>query len=66
MNIGKTIMEIVAWTIVAAVTVLIIMNAGKFATAITSVTGFWGNETAMFTGSNYGKPNYAQQYRKAA
>lgn len=37
------------------------MNASKFATAIGSLTGFWGNETAMFTGSNYGGARYARQ-----
>ncbi len=58
---GKMIMEIVSWTIVAAIIVLIIMNASKFATAIGSLTGFWGNETAMFTGSGYGKSGYARQ-----
>lgn len=63
---GKMIMEIISWTIVAAIVVLIIMNADKFATAIGSLTGFWGNETAMFTGSNYGNSGYAQQYKKVA
>ncbi len=58
---GKMIMEIVSWTIVAAIIVLIIMNAKNFATAIGSLTGFWGNETAMFTGSGYGTKGYAKQ-----
>lgn len=63
---GKAIMEIVSWIIVAAIVVLIIMNADKFAVAIGSLTGFAGNETAMFTGSSYGKSGYANQYAKAA
>lgn len=58
---GKLIMEIAAWTIVAAIIVLIVMNAKNFAIAISSITGFWGNETAMFTGSGYGQRGYAKQ-----
>lgn len=58
---SKTVMEIVSWTIIAAIIVLIVMNASKFATAISSLTSFWGSETAMFTGSGYGGSNYAQQ-----
>ena len=58
---GKMIMEIVSWTIIAAIVVLIVMNAKNFATAISSITGFWGNETAMFTGSGYNKAGYAKQ-----
>ncbi len=49
----KLVMEIVSWTIIAAILVLIIMNAGKFATAIGSVTSFWTTETTQFTGSGY-------------
>jgi hypothetical protein len=55
---GKNIMEIAAWTIIAALVVLVVLNASKFATAISSLTGFWGSETSMFTGSNYNKSNY--------
>lgn len=58
---GKMVMEIAAWTILAAIGVLIVMNADKFATAISSPFTFWGNETAMFTGANYGSSNYATQ-----
>ncbi len=50
---GNMIMEIISWTIIAAVLVLIIMNAGKFATAIGSISGFWLGETALITGSGY-------------
>lgn len=62
----KLIMEIVAWTIVAAIIVLIVMNASKFATAISSLTGFWGSETSMFTGSQYGTSGYGNFPVKAA
>jgi len=55
---GKNIMEIAAWTIIAALIVLVVMNASKFAVAISSITGFWGSETSMFTGSRYGNSNY--------
>jgi hypothetical protein len=58
---GKNIMEILSWTVIAAIVVLVIMNASKFATAIGSLTTFWGSETAMFTGSNYNSPGYAKQ-----
>lgn len=57
---GKGIMEIVSWTIIAAIVVLIVMNASKFATAIGSLTTFWGSETAMFTGSNYNTARYGK------
>lgn len=62
----KLIMEIVAWTIVAAIIVLIVMNASQFATAISSLTGFWGSETALFTGSGYGTSSYGNFPVKAA
>ena len=55
---GKNIMEIAAWTIIAALIVLVVMNASKFATAISSLTGFWSSETSMFTGSGYGTARY--------
>lgn len=57
---GKMIMEIVGWTIVAAIIVLIIMNAGNFAKAIGSITSFWTSETSMFTGSRYNTTSYGQ------
>ena len=52
---GKNIMEIAAWTIIAALVVLVVMNAKNFAIAISSLTTFWGSETSMFTGAGYGK-----------
>lgn len=55
------VMELVSWIIIASIIVLIIMNAPKFAVAIGSLTGFVGNESAMFTGSGYNKPGYARQ-----
>lgn len=57
---GKLIGEIIGWTIVAAIVVLIVMNASKFATAIGSLTSFWGSETSMFTGSNYNSGNFGK------
>lgn len=56
----KTVMEIASWTILAALAVLIVMNAEKFATAVSSVGGFWTTETSMFTGSNYNSANYGK------
>lgn len=55
----KIITDIITWTILAALLVLIIMNADKVATVVTSVGGFWINETGMFTGSGYGSSNYS-------
>jgi len=52
---GKLIIDIVTWTIIASLVVLVIMNATNVATVITSLGGFWGKETAMFTGAGYGK-----------
>lgn len=57
---GKGIMEVISWTILAALGVLVVMNASKVATVVTSVGGFWGSETSMFTGSGYGTPNYGK------
>lgn len=57
---GKFIGEFIGWTIVAAIIVLIVMNASKFATAIGSLTSFWASETSMFTGSNYNQSNYGK------
>lgn len=59
---GKMIMEVIGWTIVAAIVVLIVMNAKNFATAIASPISFWESETSMFTGSGYN----TQHYGKAA
>jgi hypothetical protein len=53
------------WTIAAAIVVLIIMNAGNFAKAISGPLAFWGNETAMITGSGYNTPNYGKQFKAA-
>lgn len=51
MSVGPMIMEIISWTIIAAILVLIIMNAGKFATAIGSISTFWLGETSLITGN---------------
>ncbi len=52
---GHMIMEIASWTIIAAIIVLVVMNASKFATAIGSIGTFWIDETKLLTGSSYGK-----------
>lgn len=57
---GKFIGELVGWTIIAAIVVLIVMNANNFKTAIGSLTSFWGSETSMFTGSGYGTSNFGK------
>lgn len=60
MNNHKGIMEVISWTILAALAVLVVMNASKVATVVTSVGGFWGSETSMFTGSGYGTSTYGK------
>lgn len=59
-NNSKIIVDIISWTIMASLLVLIVMNADKVATVVTSVGGFWVTETGMFTGSNYGGQGYGQ------
>lgn len=56
----KIIPDIVQWTIIAALVVLVVMNAKNFAIAVSSVGSFWGSETAMFTGSNYNSTNFGK------
>lgn len=51
----KNILDIVSWTIVAAIVVLLVMNASNVASIVSSVGGFWSTETSMFTGAGYGK-----------
>jgi hypothetical protein len=51
----KTVLDIVSWTIVAAIVVLLVMNAKSVASIVTSVGGFWSTETSMFTGAGYTK-----------
>lgn len=56
----KTIVEIISWTILAALLVLVVMNASKVATVVSSVGGFWTTETSMFTGSSYGTSSFGK------
>ena len=60
MGITKPIVEVISWIIIAALIVLVVMNASKVATVVSSVGGFWTTETAMFTGSSYGSSNYGK------
>lgn len=57
---GKFLGEIVGWTIIAAIVVLIVMNADNFKTAIGSLTSFWSSETSMFTGSGYNGSSFGK------
>ena len=57
---GKNIMEIVSWIILASLAVLVVMNASKVATVVSSVGGFATTESSMFTGSNYGTSSYGK------
>lgn len=53
MDAGHMIVEFISWTIVAAIVVLVVMNASKFKIAVGSVGGFWTSETKLLTGSGY-------------
>jgi hypothetical protein len=46
----KGVIDIMSWTIVAALIVLVIMHASEFATAIGSLGGFALKEEALYTG----------------
>jgi len=50
---GKGAIEIISWIIMAALLVLVVMNASKVATVVSSVGGFATTETSMFTGAGY-------------
>lgn len=56
----KQIVEVISWIILAALLVLVIMNASKVATVVSSVGGFWTTETSMFTGSGYGTSSFGK------
>jgi hypothetical protein len=57
---GKNVIEVISWIILAALAVLVVMNASKVAVVVSSVGGFAGSETAMFTGSGYGTSGYGK------
>lgn len=56
----KGTIEVIGWIIIAALMVLVVMNASKVATVVTSVGGFASSETAMFTGSSYGSSSFGK------
>lgn len=56
----KQIIEVVSWLIIASLVVLVVMNASNVAKVVSSVGGFWINETSMFTGSNYNTARYGK------
>lgn len=49
------ILDIVYYLILAALVVLIVMNAKNFATAVSSVAGGVNSTLGTISGSNYGK-----------
>ena len=53
--INKDILDISMYLIVAALIVLIVMNASKFAVAVTSVDNGANATLKTISGSNYGK-----------
>ena len=50
---GRSFWDILMWTIVAAMAVLIVTNAKGVAGLITSFGDFWVKETTILTGTNY-------------
>jgi hypothetical protein len=52
---GRSFWDILMWTIVAAMAVLIVMNAGGVAQLIATFGAFWLQETTVLTGTAYKK-----------
>lgn len=52
---GRTFWDILLWTIIAAMAVLIVSNASGVGGLITSFGNFWVSETTILTGTNYKK-----------
>lgn len=52
---GDDFLDIAYYLILAAIVVLIIMNAKNFAVAVSSVGGQVNNTLGTISGSNYGK-----------
>lgn len=52
---GGRFFDILLWTIVAAMVVLIVMNAHGVSQLLATFAQFWVNETALLTGTNYKK-----------
>jgi hypothetical protein len=53
--IASRFFDILMWTILAAIIVLVVMNASKVATLILSGGAVWLKETALLTGTGYAK-----------
>jgi hypothetical protein len=47
--------DILQWTIVAAIVVVVVMNASKDTGFLATFGNFWIQETSVLTGSNYNK-----------
>lgn len=50
---GRTFWDILMWTIIAAMAVLIITNAKNVSGLISTFGSFWTRETTILTGTNY-------------
>lgn len=57
----KTVVEIAGWVILASIAVLVIMNPDKFSTVIGAASAAALSESALLTGSAYGKTGYGTQ-----
>lgn len=54
----RSAVEIIGWVILAAVVVLVIMNAQNVATVLQSGTSALVSESALLTGSGYNSATY--------
>lgn len=52
---GGRFFDILLWTIVAAMVVLIVMNAQGVSQLLATFAQFWVSETSLLTGTNYKK-----------
>lgn len=52
--------DILQWTIVAAIVVVVVMNVGKDSGFLATFGNFWTQETSILTGSQYNKGNPPQ------
>jgi hypothetical protein len=48
--------DILQWTIIAAIVVVVVMNASKDVGFLATFGNFWIQETNVLTGSNYNGP----------
>lgn len=58
--------DILQWTIVAAIVVVVIMNVNKDSGFLATFGSFWTSETSILTGANYNSGKAPAQIKAAA